>query len=788
MGDKVIDVQRRSFTKWVNAQLKKGDFDDEVENLEQELRDGIILMKVISVATGCAVPKHNHPCKHEIHRVSNLGIVMDMYKEAKIKLIGIGPTDLESGDVRCALAAVWAIIHAQQLGSIKGEASGKAGLLLWVKRAVGPYGIEVSNFKKSWSSGLALAALLHKHRPTAIVYDEIKELPALEILDKCLTVAESQLQIPALVDAADIEQAIDEKAIMTYISTLFTVFSKEQSAEVTQRRVIKFFENQKVIDTLQTDYEAKSSDIIQFCDEELPVLVDGLCPSSPMQKTMSLKHIKSSLSKLNTFRSSELNEKRIIKESLESIMSNIQTALSTAKRPHYNPPADQSLAVIDLKWSEIEEAANQKLSKLRVSYTEKKKFVCEKYLEGTTQLNTAIKSLSSEVRSATGDDLAKVLEKVQACKETASNLSTGEDDVLSRCLDLAEQLSEAGVSVDDIEGLEGSIEDLQRDYTDLMKLITKKVVFLESQIQSKKNSGVSVEKLAEIKETFNHFDENHNGHLTAEEFTNCLKGLGKDLSDEATAKMFKDNATSKQGMGFDEFVTIMTKMEADADSPDEILASLIELQPEGSEGLTFEELAKTLGEETAAHFAERIPKKESGVFDFKSYIKGIYSNEGIPQKVVKKETEVKKTVKEEDPEKEKTEDKEEKEEKEEDKQEKKEEVKEEKEENDEKEEKTEPEVKEEEKKEKDEKAEEKEEETVKVEKEEKEEDEKAEEKPEKEEEKEKEKKKEEEKDDKAETEEKKEEEQEKDEEKDEKQEEATKDEKTETEEKEEKEE
>ena len=624
MSDKVIDVQRRSFTKWMNSQLKKGEFEDEVENLEEELRDGIILMKVISVATGLALPKHNHPCKHEIHRISNLGIVMDMYKDAKIKLIGIGPTDLESGDVRCALAAVWAIIHAQQLGSIKGEASGKAGLLLWVKRAVAPYDIEVSNFKKSWASGLALAALIHKHRPSAINYDEVKELPAVEILEKCLSVGEEQLQIPALVDAVDIEQAIDEKTTMTYISTLFTVFSKEQSAEVTQRRVIKFFENQKVIDSLQTDYESKSSDIIQFVDEELPVLLGESCPTSPMRKEMTLKNIKQALDKLNTFRSGELNDKRSVKESLESILSNLQTALSTAKRPAYEPPSEQSSDVINEKWSEVEIAANEKLSKLRLSYTEKKKSVCEDYLKGTTDLNNMLKQISSEVRSATGEDLEMLLEQVQKCKEQVIELSTNDESILIKCLEASKELSDASVSVDDIAGLEGSIEDIERDLSDLLRLIGKKIAFLESQIQAKKNSGVSAEKLSEIKETFDHFDENSNGFLTSDEFSNCLKGLGKDFTDEAVAKMFKENNDNKQGMAFTEFVKIMTKMEADADSPDEILNSLVELQPEGSEGLTYDELEKTLGEETAAHFAERIPRKESGVYDFKTYIRDIY--------------------------------------------------------------------------------------------------------------------------------------------------------------------
>ena len=38
-------------------------------------------------------------------------------------------------------------------------------LKLWLKKQVKPYGIEVANLSSSWSSGLALCALIHRYRP-----------------------------------------------------------------------------------------------------------------------------------------------------------------------------------------------------------------------------------------------------------------------------------------------------------------------------------------------------------------------------------------------------------------------------------------------------------------------------------------------------------------------------------------------------------------------------------------------------------------------------------------------
>lgn len=38
-------------------------------------------------------------------------------------------------------------------------------LMKWLHQQVQPYGIEVTNLSSSWSSGMALCALIHRYRP-----------------------------------------------------------------------------------------------------------------------------------------------------------------------------------------------------------------------------------------------------------------------------------------------------------------------------------------------------------------------------------------------------------------------------------------------------------------------------------------------------------------------------------------------------------------------------------------------------------------------------------------------
>jgi hypothetical protein len=50
----------------------------------------------------------------------------------------------------------------------------KDALLLWVQNKTASYAnIKVDNFKKSFKDGLALCAIIHKHRPNLVDYDSL---------------------------------------------------------------------------------------------------------------------------------------------------------------------------------------------------------------------------------------------------------------------------------------------------------------------------------------------------------------------------------------------------------------------------------------------------------------------------------------------------------------------------------------------------------------------------------------------------------------------------------------
>jgi hypothetical protein len=65
------------------------------------------------------------------------------------------------------------------------------GLKQWCQnRTAGYKGVEIKNFTKSWTDGLAICAIIHSFRPDLIPYDTLSPANGLKNIQLALDVAE----------------------------------------------------------------------------------------------------------------------------------------------------------------------------------------------------------------------------------------------------------------------------------------------------------------------------------------------------------------------------------------------------------------------------------------------------------------------------------------------------------------------------------------------------------------------------------------------------------------------
>uniref|UniRef100_A0A672LHP6 Alpha-actinin-3-like n=1 Tax=Sinocyclocheilus grahami TaxID=75366 RepID=A0A672LHP6_SINGR len=169
--------------------------------------------------------------------------------------------EIVDGNLKMTLGMIWTIILRFAIQDISvEETSAKEGLLLWCQRKTAPYrNVNVQNFHISWKDGLALCALIHRHRPDLIDYSKLRKDDPIGNLNTAFEVAEKYLDIPKMLDAEDIVNTPkpDEKAIMTYVSCFYHAFAgAEQMCKLGSllewiRRTIPWLENRVAEQTMR---------------------------------------------------------------------------------------------------------------------------------------------------------------------------------------------------------------------------------------------------------------------------------------------------------------------------------------------------------------------------------------------------------------------------------------------------------------------------------------------------------------------------------------------------------
>nr|XP_024217733.1 dystonin isoform X10 [Halyomorpha halys] len=330
-------IQKKTFTKWVNKHLKKAH--RHVNDLFTDLQDGHNLISLLEVLSGEQLPREKG--RMRFHMLQNVELVLNFLRYKKIKLVNIRPEDIVDGNPKLTLGLIWTIIlHFQISDIVVGEepnVSAKDVLLRWAKKSTAKYpGVKVSDFTSSWRDGLAFNAIIHRNRPDLLPeWREIRRRTVRERLETAFYTAE-KVGVTRLLDPEDVDtHEIDEKSIITYISSMYDVFPEPPFAH-------PLYDNEA--QALTSEYREVASSLHLWIREKISEMSQDL-PSN-YDELRRLAHDSAK------FRSEEVPARLRDRQKLSSLYRDLQKLYESTGEVEIEP--ELHIDVLEKNWSKLQ--------------------------------------------------------------------------------------------------------------------------------------------------------------------------------------------------------------------------------------------------------------------------------------------------------------------------------------------------------------------------------------------------------------------------------------------------
>ncbi|KNC86979.1 hypothetical protein SARC_00872 [Sphaeroforma arctica JP610] len=468
--------QVKSFSAWVNSHLTKAGM--AVEDLSEDFKDGKKLIKLVELISNEQLAKPEKG-KMRLHHIQNLNTALKGIEAKNVRLVGTSAEEIADGNMKIILGMIWVLILRFQIADISvEEMSAKEGLLLWCQRKTAGYaGCDVKNFHTSWQDGNAFCALIHKHRPDLLTYDELHEQNPETRLNTAFKVAEQHLDIPQMLDTADMIQETrpDERSVMTYVAMYYHAFAGMGKTEEAARRLETVLSMNREFQEMIKDYDTRSSTLMEWLSAKQAAFEQP----QPFATTDALQEKNT---EFGEYKKSERPPKSDEKVSLEAHYSTLQTKLRLNNRPPYNAEQGVLISDIDTAWKQLEQTEKdyavflenestrlEKLQRLSQRFEAKARFF-EKWIQGKQEIASSdnvghdlpsVQALVRQLKAFRGD--------VKAHHERPKQLAT-----------IAQQLQDGGY--EDAEGVQARANEIAASYDNLNNAATARKTALEESL------------------------------------------------------------------------------------------------------------------------------------------------------------------------------------------------------------------------------------------------------------------------------------------------------------------
>ncbi|CAB4014356.1 spectrin beta chain, non-erythrocytic 1 isoform X1 [Paramuricea clavata] len=477
-------VQKKTFTKWVNSHLIR--VDARVNELYQDLKDGRKLIILLEILSGEKIGKPARG-RMRIHMMENVEKALQFLKVQKVHLENIGAQDIVDGNPRLTLGLIWTIILRFQIQDIiiesdsKEKRSAKESLLLWCQSKTSGYrNVTVTNFTTSWSDGLAFCAIIHKHRPDIIPYENFTKSTAPENLQTAFDVAESDLGIAPLLDASDVNVDFpDEKSIMTYVASYYQYFAKMKTVEVSGSRIGKVVEKVCENNKLITEYDVNADELIKWIKVTTVTLQER-------DFANTLVGVQQQMMEFNQYRTQEKPPRFTQKGNLEVQMFILTSNLRENHQKMYSPPEGKMISDINKGWDELERAEHEREVALRdeLIRQERLEMLAAKFDRKASMRTQWLKENKRLVSQDNfGNDLTAVEAAMKKHEAIESDIHAYEARI-NACVALSEELDKE--EYHDVQRILVKKDEILKSWQELLELVAARRARLEKVMRLQK--------------------------------------------------------------------------------------------------------------------------------------------------------------------------------------------------------------------------------------------------------------------------------------------------------------
>jgi hypothetical protein len=607
-------VQAKTFSKWINAQLKGS---ATVKDITLDLQDGQALAKLLTSLSGETIARMNTKPSMRIQKVENVGKCIRFITDHEVKLVGIGAEEIVDGNTKMTLGLIWTLILRFVISGLSEDGlSAKNGLLLWCQKKTEPYkNVKIDNFTTSWQDGLGMCALIHRHRPDLINYEQLTKDNALHNLNLAFDVAETHLQVPKILDAADIIDTAkpDERSIMTYIAQLYNVFANMSQVEVAGKKVKNFLNFMSQIQAMSHDYEKRVKALHSVIDDKSNQF-------SHAKDVDSYVEVKAAMVNFKEYRRTKRRQMVQEKDDLSTLFTSIQTKLRFQKLPSYEPPKGLHPSDTEQHLHHLGSIETTRRRQINANMNAIKAKLEKNFGDQANSIYQQIQNLKHDALADLGNDMHHAKDKLSSLLHKLKQLEGGLGQV-----EKAERLCEEA-NIESNEHTDHTVDDLSFEIKQVEKLIAKSLAAVESQIAASGGTGISAEQIKEYKDTFNHFDVDKDGSLNRLEFKSCLTTLGLigidfEGGDAKFERIFTDVSGGSPDIKFDTFVEYMNRLSSSSMDQTQIAAAFSTLS-QGKPFLTKNDCSTGgLISEEVEFITLNLPAHASGGYDYNAYLK-----------------------------------------------------------------------------------------------------------------------------------------------------------------------